>query len=144
MRFSSARKGRRGLLPRQRHALGLSMGSLASAALAVSVVVSDPLASASSPSPSAQVRKKIAAASALSSTAATIRIDQVTTTSEAAPIHYHRVSVPGSKVNETSYYVPSLAVYVTEIDSATTGYVRVTFSKTVPLARSGWFSYPLR
>jgi hypothetical protein len=96
----------------------------------------------SSPS-SAQIRQKIARASALSSKAGTIRIDQVITEKGVPTEHISNMVLPASGVSRLSYFYPAYSVYLTEVDNASTGYVRVTSSPTVPVAAHGWVSYPL-
>jgi hypothetical protein len=116
--------------------------SLVAAALVV-VAVSLVLVTASSSLSSAQIRQKIAEASAFSSKAGTIRIDEVTTQKGVPAEHLSRLVLPASGVSRLSYFDPIVSFYVTEVDDASTGYVRVTSSPTVPVAEHGWVSYPL-
>ena len=116
--------------------------SLVAAALVV-VAVSVVLVTASSSLSSAQIRQKIAQASALSSKAGTIRIDQVITQKGVPAEHISYLVLPASSVSRLSYFYPAYSVYITEVDNASTGYVRVTSSPTVAVAAHGWVSYPL-
>jgi hypothetical protein len=97
---------------------------------------------ASSSLSSAQIRQKIAQASALSSKAGTIRIDQVIREKGVPAEHISYLVLPASGVSRLSYFYPTGSFYVTEVDNASTGYVRVTSSPTVPVAAHGWVSYP--
>ncbi len=75
--------------------------------------------------------------------AGTIRIDQVITQKGVPAEHLSRVELPASGVSRLSYFDPTYSVYITEVDNASTGYVRMTSSPTVPIAAHGWVSYPL-
>ena len=114
------------------------------AAALVVVAVSVALVTASSSLSSAQIRQKIAQASASSSKAGTIRIDQVITQKGVPAEHLSCLVLPASGVSRLSYFATRPdSVYVTEVDNASTGYVRMTSSPTVPVAAHGWVSYPL-
>jgi len=116
--------------------------SLVAVALVV-IALSLGLVTASSSPSSAQIRQRIAEASALSSTAGTIRIDQVITQKGEPTEHLSRLVLPASGVSRFSYFDPIISFYVTEVDTASTGYVRMASSPTVPVAAHGWVSYPL-
>lgn len=123
---------------------GLRTGVVSlAAAVVVAVAVSVVLVTGSSPPSSAQVRQKIAAASALSFKAGTI-LDEQTTRQKGMPVlRAHWVVLPASNVSRLSYFNANNSYYVTEVDNASTGYVRMTSSPTVPIATRGWASYPL-
>jgi hypothetical protein len=113
------------------------------AAALVVVAVSLVLVTASSSLSSAQIRQKIAEASAFSSKAGTIRIDEVTTQTGLPTEHFSSLFLPASGVSRLFYFDAAISVYITEVDNASTGYVRMTSSPTVPVAEQGWVSYPL-
>ena len=77
--------------------------TLAAAALVV-VAVSVALVTASSSLSSAQIRQKIAQASALSSKAGTIRIDEIGTRNGVPTEHISRLVLPASGVSRLSYF----------------------------------------
>jgi hypothetical protein len=125
------------------------------AAVVVAVAVSAVLVTGSSPPSSAQARQKIAAASTLSFKAGTIYISE-TSRSKGVPglspslhpplasvTHYYSVMLPGSGVSRLSYRPKFSSYDVTELDNASTGYVRLTSSRSVPVDTRGWVSYPL-
>jgi hypothetical protein len=125
--------------------LRVGVVSFAAAALVV-VAVSVVLVTASSSLSSAQIRQKIAEASALSSKAGTIRIDEVITQKGVPAEHLSRLVLPASGVSRLfyfRYFDAAISFYITEVDNASTGYVRMTSSPTVPVAEHGWVSYPL-
>jgi hypothetical protein len=109
----------------------------------VAVALSVVLVTGSSAPSSAQVLQKIAAASALSSRAGTIRIDQTVRTTGGPVWRYHYVILPASDVTRIFYLRPNSSYYVTEVDNASTGYVRMTWSRSVPVDTGGWVSFPL-
>jgi len=116
------------------------------AAALVLIAVPLVLVTASSSLSSAQIRQKIAEASALSSKAGTIRIDGFTTQKGVPAQHFSRLVLPASGVSRLLYFFKvdaSISFYITEVDNASTGYVRMTSSPTVPVAEHGWVSYPL-
>ena len=129
--------------PRWRHRrLRPGVVSLVAAVLVV-VAVSVALVTAGSSLSSAQVRQKIAQASALSLKAGTVRVDQVITQKGEPAEHLYRVELPASGLSRLSYFDPVASVYITEVDNASNGYVRMTSSPTQPTAAHGWVSYPL-
>lgn len=122
--------------------LRTGMIGLAAAVLVV-VTVSVILVTGNSPPSAAQVRQKIAAAEALSARAGTIRIDWTLRQTGEPVVHYHYVILPASGVTRLFYLKPNSSFYVTEVDDTSTGYVRMTWSRTVSIATPGWVSFPL-